>query len=422
VPALTDQADDTRDIQELVMFGSSMDNSSTPARAPFSAGLALIEAAPVAADGAGAAEEFFLPELPRLLPFAYHPRAAQIEFQSNDWVCRFLGACFASEQALLAFLRQRNGFYGPLTVPAADQERARNIADFYHFVTVVDDATADRSASGVGHHQVRAAFDRIMTGFGTDPDSDSDTGEDFPYGRAAADLWRRISPALTPAQAMRFRASLHNFLRGAACELPYRLTGTAPDLDTYLALRGDSFGFDFMLLLTEYALAVDMTEVTTAPEFAVLHTHAVRQLILVNDVLSWRREYALHDSINAVRVLCRHDGLTLQQAVDALCRLIEQHERAYIAARDAIRQDPLGTDADVLAYLDGLDHLIGGSQEFEYLTPRYFGDGYVWDGTTSGWLSLTAPVARFRPQPADQGRAHGSRPDAAPSPREEAAQ
>jgi len=41
-------------------------------------------------------QEFYLPELPRLLPFAYHPKAAQIEFASNGWVRRMLGTCFGN--------------------------------------------------------------------------------------------------------------------------------------------------------------------------------------------------------------------------------------------------------------------------------------------------------------------------------------
>jgi hypothetical protein len=340
---------------------------------------------------AGAEDGFFLPELPRLLPAAYHPKAAQIEFQSNGWLARMLSECFVDEQALLAFLRQRNGLYGSMTVPATDEARARNITDFYHYFAALDDAAADRSSPG--HSQARAALARITASFGTDSGADDDSA----YVRAAGDWWRRIAPDLTASQTQRFRDSVETGLRGSAAELPYRLTGTVPDLDSYLNLRVDSFGFEFMLLLTEYAAAIDMTDLRPSLEFTTLHGHAVRQLIMVNDVLSWRREHALGDTINAVAVLCRHEGMTFQEAVDTLCGLIEQHETAYIAARDGILQGPLGARADVRTYLDALDHLIGGSQEFEYLTPRYYGDGYVWDGSTSGWISFTAPVARFRP-------------------------
>jgi hypothetical protein len=84
--------------------------------------------------------------------------------------------------------------------------------------------------------------------------------------------------------------------------------------------------------------------------------------------------------------------------VDRLCELVGHHERGYLAARDDLLAGRHGDSADVRAYLSGLDHLIGGSQEFEYLTPRYFGDGAAWDGSTYGWLSLTAPVAHFRPE------------------------
>jgi hypothetical protein len=364
---------------------------------PAPAALPPVGTAPPARDGDGTeVVEFFIPELPRLLPVAYHPKAAQIEFCSNAWVCRMLESCFADERALLAFLRQRNGLYGSLTVPTATEERAQNIADFYQFVTVVDDAGADRSTVGAGHDRARAAFARIMTAFGPEGDVD----DDFSYARAAADLWRRIAPHLTDPQVQRFRDSLEANLRASGTELSYRSTGTVPDLDTYLTLRVDSFGFPFIVLLTEYGAAVDMTGLHPTPDFVALHRHAVRQMILINDVLSWRKEHALHDTMNAIRVLRAHRGLTLQQAVDTACGQAEHHETEYIAVRNRIRGGPLGARADVRTYLDALDHMIGGSQEFEYLTPRYYGDGYVWDGSTSGWISLTAPVTRFRPEPA----------------------
>jgi hypothetical protein len=349
-------------------------------------------------------EVFYLPELPRLLPYAYHPQAARIEIASNGWVRRLLGDCFPSEQELLRFLRQRNGLYGPLTVPTAPEDRARDIADWYQFVTVIDSFVSDRAALGASQDGARKVFAQIMADFHGGARSDELTAEEFGYGRAARDLWRRMSPGLSSAQVGRLAAGLEDFLRGCATEIRAKLEDDVPDYETCMTVREDSFGCAFLKLLTEYGAGVDMTEHATSPEFIAVHTHAMRQLILVNDVLSWRKEQADDDIMTTVRVLCRRDGLELQQAVTELCRLIEYHENAYMAARDHVLDGPLGARADVRGYLAGLDYLIGGSQEFEYLTPRYFGDGFVWDGTTSGWISLTAPVARFMPEHPVQGK------------------
>ncbi|MGW3144916.1 MULTISPECIES: terpene synthase family protein [Streptomyces] len=340
------------------------------------------------------ADGFFLPELPRLLPVAYHPKAAQIEFRSNSWVRRFLAGCFADEEDLLKLLRERVGLYAPLIAPTADEQRVLDLADFYHFVGLIDNLAADHTGLGASHLGARDVFDGIMADFGAG--TETAMGDNSPFGRAARDLWRRISPGLTRRQIQRFRSSMSSFLQGVTNELPYQLSGSVPDYDTYLTMRLDSFGCDFMLLLTEYALAIDITGPAASPQFVDMHAHALRQLILVNDLLSLRKEQG--DPMNAVRVLCCHCGLTLQQAVDTVCELVGIHERAYIAARDAVRHGPFGTRADVRTYLVGLDHLLAGSQEYEYLTPRYFGDGSVWDGSTSGWISLTAPIARFLPR------------------------
>lgn len=348
-------------------------------------------------------EEFFLPPLPRLLPRKYHPDAARIEIASNGWIRRMLGACFTGENDLLVFLRQRNGLYGPLTVPYAEVTRAQNIADWYQFVTVIDTFVSDRSALGGSHAAAGAVFaallDDLRSGATRSTDAEPD-GTAALYARAARDLWERISPGLSQPQAARLLASLEAFLRGCREEIRSKLDGRVPDFESCMRVRVDSFGCAFLGLLTEYAAKVDMTGALATGLLDEVHHHGMRQLIIVNDLLSWRKEYRDEDTMTTVRVLCEDEGLPLQAAVDRLCALAERHEREYLAARDSLLAGPAGLDAGIVAYLSGLDHLIGGSQEFEYLTPRYFGDGAVWDGSTSGWLSLTAPIARFRDAPA----------------------
>ncbi|SFC54195.1 terpene synthase family protein [Streptomyces aidingensis] len=360
-------------------------------------------------------DEFFLPPLPRLLPVGYHPDAARIEFASNGWVRRMLEPCFDSEESLLLFLRQRNGLYGPLTVPYAEPARAQNIADWYQFVTVIDSFVSDESALGADHVAAADAFAAVVAdlrggerGGGERGGGERGAGTASVYGRAAQDLWRRLTAGMTIRQTERLAASLAAFLRGCTEEIRSKLAARVLDFEACMRVRVDSFGCEFLELLTEYAAGVDMSEPAADGVFEEVHHHGMRQLILVNDLLSWRKEYAQRDTMTTVRVLCEAEGLPLQDAVDRLCALVEHHERAYIAARDRLLSGPHGRTGEVRAYLSGLDHLIGGSQEFEYLTPRYFGDGAVWDGSTSGWLSLTAPVARFRDAPASL---RGTRPD-----------
>jgi cytochrome P450 len=337
--------------------------------------------------------------MPRLLPVEYHPKAAQIEFASNGWVRSMLAGCFPSEDALLAFLRQRNGLYGPLTVPYASDQCARDIADWYQYVTVIDSFVSDRSALGGSTENAREIFRAITADFAGDPAGSGApaAGDRAAYGRAARDLWGRISPALSPSQVRRFAASLQAFLDGCATEIQAKLENSVPDYETCLSVRMNSFGCDFIELMTEYAVGADMTG--TRPQLKMVHFHCMRQMIIINDLLSWRKEHAQDDKMTVVRVLVQGEGRRLQEAVNRLCELVEHHEKEYMRERDKLLSGPLGEDTGVRAYLRGLDFLMGGSQEFEYLTPRYFGDGAVWDGATSGWISLDAPVTRFRPAP-----------------------
>lgn len=329
--------------------------------------------------------EFFLPQLPRLLPFAYHPNAAQIEFASNGWVRQMLTDCFIGESEMLRFLRERNGLYGSLAVPKASEQRARDVADWYQYVTVIDTLILQI-------HNPRELFTAIVGDFNADEVDDRQS-----YIKAANNLWRRISPGLSKAQLSRFLTSLEVFLRGCASEIDVQSTIKPFDYEACMALRMESFGCDFNELLTEYGAEVDMSDWRN--EMTNLHLHCRRQMILVNDLLSWRKERLHDEKINLVRVLIEQEGCDLQSAVNRLVILVDYHESAYICARDEILSGTLGKRDDVRRYLLAIDHLIAGSQEFEYMTPRYFGDGSVWDGSTYGWVDLEAAVTRFREQP-----------------------
>ncbi|MEV0135907.1 hypothetical protein AB0H83_46630 [Dactylosporangium sp. NPDC050688] len=324
--------------------------------------------------------QLYLPELPRLIPVAYHANAVQLETASNNWVRRFLGDCFAGEEELLRFLRQRNGLYGPLTVPNAEPEKALCVSDWYQLVNAVETIGAGSLLGGV------------VAGV---KDGDSAGQPESSYLNAARDLFGRLVVGLSQAQRERLDqglAALHAEVVSAVPALP---PTDAPDLDTCLDRRAARMRYRVLGLLTEYAAAVDMSPFVGTPEFRELQAHACRQMIIVSDLLSYRTAQRKTTPMNSVRLLNERDGLPLQDAVDRLCELVEQYERAYIGARSRILATPLGNHPETRVYLVGLDQLVAGSQEFAYITPRHFGDGAVWDGTRSGWYSVDEPVTRL---------------------------
>jgi hypothetical protein len=340
-------------------------------------------------------EGFFFPRMSRRLPVAYHPMAAATEFWSNGWVRRWLGDTFAGEADLFAFLRQRDALYAALVAPHTDGARLRNLAAWFQFVSAVDDHYTSRSAIGASHRTARQVWTATIGIFrsGLPADDNESYG---PYGRAVLDLWRRISPDLTEAQRQRLVSSLEAYLRGCTTEVPIRLTDEVLDYETYMSVRQESFGVDFCGLLTEYACGVDMTNLIALPEFIELAVEQMRHHILFNDLVSLRKEYLNGDAMNAVTVVQHHEGLGLQAATDKVGELVDQHETAFISKRDQILAGHHGRSPDTRAYLDGLSYMLGGAQEFQYSSPRYWGDGFVWDGTTSGWVSLT-PATLLRP-------------------------
>jgi hypothetical protein len=334
-------------------------------------------------------QEFFLPELPQGLPCLFHPDTPWMEAESNGWIRQFMAGCYPSMTALMLFLQQRNAVFGALVSPLASRERARGIIDFYQYVTVFDDMCGAGTRVGSDPELYNRVRDRLVGAF-----SETTPRDDHPLILGGLDLLRRLSEGMSPAQQQRLIRSVTDFGKGIEWEVFSRNRGHHLGIPEYLRIRYPVFGGDFILLLAEYAAEVDMSscqEVETVSRLAIHH------LIAVNDLFSYRKEILRHDSVNLVAIL--RSVRSLQEAVQETVSLIERYEREYMSERDRLLSGPLGSQGDVRSYLRCLDHLLGGNKVFHLLTPRYFGPGYVWDGTTSGWFSLKDPTTHLSPVP-----------------------
>ncbi|RAG82735.1 hypothetical protein DN069_25885 [Streptacidiphilus pinicola] len=144
--------------------------------------------------------------------------------------------------------------------------------------------------------------------------------------------------------------------------------------DAYLAARYADSAFDLVGVAIEHGLALEVTELQRrAPTalWAELQRACFVHTILVNDLLSFRKEYFAGEPMNALAVLRDAEGLSLQQAADTVCARIAAAEENFLAAAASLRRS---TEAPSMErYLTAWELMLVGNLAWSLRCSRYHG-------------------------------------------------
>jgi hypothetical protein len=342
-----------------------------------------------------AGAEFYLPQMPYLLPALCHPDVETIHRDSDAWVRKNMRFALPDDGAMERLLEERAALWTCYVLPTADAGRLTTMCEYTEYLSVFDNAMVDRARIGADPGAAKALFDRVLTIM-----EDRAVGDDFEWGRALQELWGVMRADMPTRQWDRFLAEVGRFLSGCVSEITSRKHDQVFDLDTYLRVRRDSVGMGMYFVLGEYGLGIDLTDVLAADRrLPDLIDTALEHIMLSNDLFSFRAECSMDDYVNALAVLMMTEGMELQPAVDRLFALIESKRTAFMTARDAIVADELGQQPEVAAYLDALWHMMAGNVQWSYLTSRYNGVGHVWNGVSSGVVTLQPRRTLFSDRP-----------------------
>ncbi|MEU1282482.1 terpene synthase family protein [Streptomyces sp. NPDC005805] len=350
---------------------------------------ALTEAAP---------SSYVVPPLAGRLPVARHPDALRAEQMSARWLSARAGSLAGSPDAFAAYQRQRNGLFGAFAHPQARADRLQALVDWWNLAAFIDDLSS--RAPGAGHAEagpirLLSTLHEVWQGRTAAPDA--------PLAAAVADVWQRLTEDMPARQKARAGEGLKELVTGFAREVPWRRGREFPSLEKYFGLRWQSFGSDLLFTLTEFGLGLDLSDTVHGPlkeDLDALHCLAMRQAALVNDVLSLRKELEEEGfAFNSVELLRSRAGMSLQDAVNAVCALVRKYEAAYLAKRAEVARVVRG-ERPLLTYLDGVDHLLGGCLHFQCQTSRYHGGDAPWNPYRSrlvkvaGWPTSAPERAR----------------------------
>jgi 5-epi-alpha-selinene synthase len=191
-----------------------------------------------------------------------------------------------------------------------------------------------------------------------------------PYHAALIDIVESLMSELNPSDASawqgRFLESLKSYFAGCVQECRLRKTGEVPNLEKYIGLRTQSIGVLPCFDLIEVALK-QVHDPGVFDALVELRKMAAQICAWVNDLYSFKREDALGDPNNVVRVVMNNEGKTDAEARSSVIRM---HNRQVEQLCEAARDIPPAA----VGYVEGLKHWVRGNYDWTTFSGRYDDD------------------------------------------------
>ncbi|MFF2964374.1 terpene synthase family protein [Streptomyces sp. NPDC057963] len=229
-------------------------------------------------------------------------------------------------------IRTRPELWISLIFPTASQQHLDLFCQWLFWAFLVDDEFDDGPA-GRDPRMCEAAIDRLVTVLDGGP----------PRGameRALAGLRTQTYRDRSARWIRQFRRDTVAWLWTYYAEAVERAAGQVPTRAEFVRHRRDSVAMQPFLDLHEITAEIDLPEsARSLPAYIALRNAVTDHSGLCNDICSFEKEALLGYEHNAVRLIQRELGLTLQEAVDeAGAQLAEIVERVQRAEKELIEE------------------------------------------------------------------------------------
>ena len=281
---------------------------------------------------------------PRCSPF----RGEALAAESRAWIRSYGIADPVHDYADLAF------FSMPLTVSRA---RMRWLCDYFQWLLPTDDLLdrpAFLGADPVGVRRLIDGLDRVVEG-GSGP-------WHSPYVAAFADLWRRIVPDLSRAQAARLAGYCRDYGEGLIFMAEQRRGGRVPPFTEFLTMRRKESVGDVCLMLIEYSTGTDGTG--RRGDLDEIRAVFGDYAIVTQDLLSYRKEQQDGDLLNCIDAYRLQRGCSREAAFAAVTAMERRLRDRFIELTGHSGPHPG-------VYADGCRLFIAGYLAWTFSAARY---------------------------------------------------
>jgi hypothetical protein len=304
---------------------------------------------------------FFCP-----VPAGIHPAVGEIEAVAVEWLDRVRLHRTDRERARLLGTNSAE-FYARFA-PHGDPAGILTAALWVYWGFAFDDARCDSGPYSADPSAFLALAGQVQHALQTG------TAPVEPYAAALHDIANRMRARTTPTVFRRFVDAHRHWLYCVAWQIGNHAAGRMPALQEYLTMRLASAGGPPTIALLEVANGIEVPDrEMDSPAVRAVTQMAHLVASLDNDLYSFRRELAEnHTAQNVVSVLCHHDGLAVEAAVEAAVAMRDRVMARFLDLRDQVR---VGASTELRTYLDGLGHGIRGNIDWAAGVPRYFSGG-----------------------------------------------
>ncbi|WP_328315408.1 terpene synthase family protein [Streptomyces sp. NBC_00388] len=354
-------------------------------------------------------QSFRMPALAHALPRALHTDSERLAAQTRAWAHEHLGFAYDGDHDRIEH-NTDGTLLVALSIPHAGYDLTLVCSKLMNYLIGIENSLVDRGALGGSSFATRGVFSRLMSDLVGWQDGATPLTAEFRW------LRRRMPP---PAW-QRFVACMEDFAYGFTTELEHWREEEYTGYEEYLHQRRSSLGVRWLFGFAEAqnpALPLP-EEAFRRPEMRELHDTAVDGYTLINDLVSYRREAAMGDTMNLVHHLQESEGLTTGDAMNRLCTLIDTTEAHFLDLREQVvrhhsahstptpapdgktsenAHEAGGNDEGLRSYLDTIGHIMTSNLWWATLSNRYEHGGLHWDGTRSGTMTLHADRTEFVP-------------------------
>jgi hypothetical protein len=344
---------------------------------------------------------FQVPSLGTLLaPPRAHPRSQEIEDRTIAWAHQHIvGSLVPTAADMDRYFTRGTLLFDQWFFPLGDFERMLDLAIINLLAYLIDDMADEPDTLGWDVGSADAIIDAIRPTLraGKAPVNGP------PLLIAVTAVLERITHRMPENRRQVFRDQYTAYFEERLTSVTSQPKYTdIPDVETAVRAHIATIGMAFAKFELEYAVGLDLThELASHPALREMRDTMMRMCVLVNDLYSYRRDLFDGDATrNIIGVLQRTQGLSLQESVDVLCEMINEHEKRVCGLRADVAASKLGSRSDVRLYLETLELYAAANLYYHIIMPRYHGPSapITWNGPTAATLTLLPDRTLIEPR------------------------
>jgi hypothetical protein len=308
-------------------------------------------------------EQIRLPAMDCPFPLRINPHVEVAHERTLAWAKHF--GLVQSESALRRFLAARFAWLTARAYPTVGEDELVLINEWLVWLFLFDDQFDDSPYAWQSEHiqQVLQVYISVVT------HAQRHKG---PAVEAFYDLCERSFQGMSLTWKTRLSFHLVHYFETYLWTAHNRAQGIVPDHKSYIARRQHSGGMTLAFDLIEFAHHIELPEELLRTEpFQILTSTTNNVVCWSNDIFSLQKERARGDVNNLVVIVQHEDGVSFQEAVERVHKMVVQQVKLFEAAEQALPVCSPQLGQAVTLFLDGLKAWMRANLDWSLETQRY---------------------------------------------------